>query len=338
MMISFGPHTQGVFHQVGGGHRALAFDVRRARFEAHDVLLLKLKLGRVLDRDDALAVRNEAGQRIEQRRFTGAGAAGDDHVEAGLDAAFEQHHHLRREGLEVEQVFELERVGAEAANRNRGAVERQRRNDRVHTAAVRQAGIDHRADFVHAAADLRHDAVDDLHQVSVVAEHDAGFFHLAAAFDVDVLWAVDQDIADRMVLEQHLERAEAEGFIEHFLDEPVAFAAVEEVILGIAEVLDDQADFAAEHVALKFADSRQVKLVHQLGVDASLERFEVAALVLFARAERRCGFGGGITSIQPVRVSRVGRCDGTFGAGRGVDVWVFGPASNENIAHVKCAL
>ena len=33
-----------------------------------------------------------------------------------------------------------------------------------------QAGIDHRADFVDAAADLRHDAVDDLHQVGVVAE------------------------------------------------------------------------------------------------------------------------------------------------------------------------
>ena len=84
---SFGPHTQGVFHQVGGGDCALAFDVRRARFQPHDVVLLELKFGRVLDRDDAVAVRNEAGQRVEQRRFTGAGAAGDDHVQAGLDAA-----------------------------------------------------------------------------------------------------------------------------------------------------------------------------------------------------------------------------------------------------------
>ncbi len=72
--------------------------------------------------------------------------------------------------LVVQQVFELERVGAEAANRDAGAVEGQRRNDRVHAGAVRQAGVDHRADFVDAAADLRHDAVDDLHQVLVVAE------------------------------------------------------------------------------------------------------------------------------------------------------------------------
>ena len=41
---SFGPHTQGVPHQVGGGDRALAFDVRRARFQPHDVLLLQLQV------------------------------------------------------------------------------------------------------------------------------------------------------------------------------------------------------------------------------------------------------------------------------------------------------
>ena len=53
----FGPHTQGVFHQVGGGDRALAFDVRRARFQPHDVVLLQLQFGRVFDRDDAVVVR-----------------------------------------------------------------------------------------------------------------------------------------------------------------------------------------------------------------------------------------------------------------------------------------
>ena len=36
--------------------RALAFDVRRPRFEPHDVLLVQLQLGGVLDGDDALAL------------------------------------------------------------------------------------------------------------------------------------------------------------------------------------------------------------------------------------------------------------------------------------------
>jgi hypothetical protein len=91
-----------------------------------------------------------------------------------------------------------------------------------------------------------------------------------------------------MVLEQHFEGAESEGFVEHFLDEAVALAAVEEMILGIAEVLDDETDFAAEYVALQLADAGEVKLVHELGVDAALEALEVAALVFVARARRWC--------------------------------------------------
>ena len=60
---------------------ALAFDVRRPRLELHDVPLLQLQLGRVLDRDDPLGVRDERRQRVEQRRLSAAGAAADDDVE-----------------------------------------------------------------------------------------------------------------------------------------------------------------------------------------------------------------------------------------------------------------
>ena len=66
---SFGPHTQGVFHQVGGGDRAFAFDVRRPRFQPHDVLLLKLQFGGVFDRDDALVAGNEARKRVRAASF-----------------------------------------------------------------------------------------------------------------------------------------------------------------------------------------------------------------------------------------------------------------------------
>ena len=41
-----------------------------------------------------------------------------------------------------------------------------------------------RRGFIDAPADLRHDAVDDLQQMVVVAELDVGLFQLAAAFDV----------------------------------------------------------------------------------------------------------------------------------------------------------
>ena len=55
-----GAHTQGVAHQVALRHLALAFQAGRARLQAHDVALLQPQLRRVLDRDDALRVRNEA--------------------------------------------------------------------------------------------------------------------------------------------------------------------------------------------------------------------------------------------------------------------------------------
>ena len=60
-----------------------------------------------------------------------------------------------------------------------------------------------------------------------------------------------EDIADRRVLEQHFERAEAEGLVEHLVDEAFALHAVEQRVFGIAQALDDEADFAAERIALR---------------------------------------------------------------------------------------
>ena len=108
--------------------------------------------------------------------------------------------------------------------------------------------------------------------------------HLAAALDVDLVRPVDEDVADRRVLEQHLQRAEAERLVEHLVDEPLALHAVEQRVFGVAQALDDQADLAAERVALQVADARQVELVDQLAVDEPLELLE-ALVVLPVRAD-----------------------------------------------------
>ena len=95
------------------------FDVRRSGFEANDVVLLELQFGRVLNGHDTVRIGNEARQRVEKRRFARARAAGDDDVQSGLDRAFQQHDHFRREGLVVEQVFQLQRIGAESPDGKR---------------------------------------------------------------------------------------------------------------------------------------------------------------------------------------------------------------------------
>ncbi len=58
-------------------------DVGGARLEAHDVGLLKRKLGSVFDCQHALAMTDIARKRIEERSLAGTRAAGDDHVKGG---------------------------------------------------------------------------------------------------------------------------------------------------------------------------------------------------------------------------------------------------------------
>ncbi len=96
-----GPHAQRVADQVADGDRALALDVGRPGLQPDDVVLLQLQLDGVLDGDDPLALGDEGGQHVEQRRLPGAGAAGDDDVEPGLDAGVQQLGHLRRQGAEA---------------------------------------------------------------------------------------------------------------------------------------------------------------------------------------------------------------------------------------------
>ena len=55
-----GTHTQGVDDQLPLADGALAFDVGRPGFEPRHVFLVQLQLRGVLDRDDALALGDEA--------------------------------------------------------------------------------------------------------------------------------------------------------------------------------------------------------------------------------------------------------------------------------------
>ena len=53
---------------------AFAFNVRRPGFQAHDMFLLHLQFGRILDSHDPLIVRDVTGQHVQQRRLAGAGS------------------------------------------------------------------------------------------------------------------------------------------------------------------------------------------------------------------------------------------------------------------------
>ena len=77
-----GTHTQAVPDQVAHGDLALAFQVRRARFESHDMRLLQLQFGGVFAGDDAFFGVDVGGQAVEQRGLARTGTAGDQDVAA----------------------------------------------------------------------------------------------------------------------------------------------------------------------------------------------------------------------------------------------------------------
>ena len=64
-----GSHPQGVAHKVANLDRTLALDVGGTGLKPNHVRLPELKLGRVLDRDDPLVRRDEAGEDVEKGRL-----------------------------------------------------------------------------------------------------------------------------------------------------------------------------------------------------------------------------------------------------------------------------
>ena len=74
---SFWSHAQAVSDEVAHGDLARALEDRRTRLEPHHVGLLKLKLRRVLARDNSFVGFNIVRQAVEQGRLARASAARD---------------------------------------------------------------------------------------------------------------------------------------------------------------------------------------------------------------------------------------------------------------------
>ena len=210
-----GTHTQAVDEQLPLADRALAFDVRRPRFQPDNVLLRKLQFGGILDRDQRARSCGMYCERIFRKVVLPAPvppeirmlirartAAASISIISGGDT------------LQLHQLVRSQRTGAETADGQSRAVERQRRNDRIDTRAVGQARIHHRRRLIHPAAYARDDAVDDLQQVAIVAERRIGLLEHAAFLNEHMVLAVDQDVGDLWIAQQRLERAQTEDLIQ----------------------------------------------------------------------------------------------------------------------------
>ena len=175
-----GSHVQPVAQQVPDGDLAQALEVRRARLELHDVRLVELQLGGILDGDDPLVLGDERRQDVEGRRLARAGAAGHEDVEPCLDADAQELEHLGRRRPEADEVVDRDRLCRELPHRDDRTDQRQRFDDRVDARAIGQPRVHARARCVDPPAERGDDPVDDAQDVLVVQEVAVDPFDLAA--------------------------------------------------------------------------------------------------------------------------------------------------------------
>ena len=247
----------------------------------------------------------------------GARAAGQEDVQARLDAGPQEVEHLGRRGAEADEVVDAV-ADRELADGDDRPDERERLDDGVDAGAIGQTGIHPRARLVDVATEGRDDAVDDVEHVLVVAERDLDPLDLAGTLDVDAVRAVDHDLVDAGIGQERLDGSEAGDLIQHALDEPHPVGTREAQLVRVDEVLDEVVDDAAELLA----DLRRVRQVdaRSQGVDdLGLEAVADLEERLFAcgepRGERQAALDG---HGYPLATRPAGRSGGTWG---GVLLW-----------------
>ena len=266
-----GAHAEGVDHQVALRDGAGALDIGGAGFQADHVVLLQLQLGGVLDGDDALLFGDEPREGVEHGGLAGAGPARDHDIEARLHAAAHEIEHAGGQSFVAQKFFGGEDFLSVAADGEDGADQRERRDDGADARAVEEAGIDDGRRVVDAAAHGGHDALDDHAHMGLVLEADIGFDDAAGALDVDVVEAVDHDVADGGVFEERLQGAEAENFVEDFLDEPLALDEGHGKRLFDDQLFDYGADLAADAVFVEVLELIGRERIEKFLVNVTLQ-------------------------------------------------------------------
>ena len=185
---------------------------------------------------------------VQKRRLARTGTAGDEHVQLPSHALSEELGGLLGDRSQAHQVRERERVAGELSDRQRRPAQRERRDDRVDAAAVRQTGIHHRRRLVDASAHLRDDSVDDAEEMRVVEERCFRLLDHAAPLDEELVVAVDHDLRHRRVVQERLQRPVAEDVVRDLPLEPRTFARAERRLFGIQLLADELADARPELV------------------------------------------------------------------------------------------
>src|ERR1700733_1316913 len=323
-----GPHAQGVAHQVADRDLALALDVGRARLERHEVGMVQLQLGGILDRHDAFALGDEVGEDVEQGGLARAGAARDHHVLAVLDGDLHELDHLGAGRSKSHEILGPELALGELADGDARSLQSERRDHGIHARAVLQARIHHRGTLVDAPADRGDDALNDAGHRAVAGEGHREALEHPGALDEDLIGAVDHDLGHRVVREQRLEQAESDGLIAHGGDERRAV----EVLRNLGHALDKLANQLLRATAkLRIRHAVHVDPAHVEGLEQPIvQDLAPHERVVLGRARRQVGERGRPGSRDGGGCDRGGAVGGRRRCGFGLGVLAT-PARGEGM-------
>src|SRR5712692_2152859 len=179
--------------------------------------MAQLELCGVLDGHDALRLRDEFRERVEERCLSTAGAAADDDVGARRHGRREEARGLWADRVERDEILKAEQLW-ELADRDRRSLQGERRDDDVHAEPrFRYACVDRGARLVDAPPEPPQDPLDDRHDVRLVVERDVGALDDPVALDEHLARCVDHDLLDLGVVKQRLDRAVAEHVVDDVL-------------------------------------------------------------------------------------------------------------------------
>ena len=108
-------------------------------------------------------------------------------------------------------------------------------------------------------------------QVAIVFEAHQRLLQDAVALNVNGFVVVDQNIGDRWILQERLQRTESEDLVENFLDDPVLFDQAERRLLFLHQLRYRGADFRAHPLPGHRGQSLEIDPVQQLAVQRELE-------------------------------------------------------------------
>ena len=242
------------------------------------MLLLELQFRGVFNGDDAVGVGNVSREDIQQSCLAGASSAGHQDIETSLDHNREQFEHRLGQGLVLNHLSRRDRVASKPADGEARTVDGQGWNDGIDARSVGQAGVDHGRRFVDASPHAGDDALDNLHEVGIVLEGQAGQFEFAGALNVDAVETVHQDIGNIRIFEQRLEWTEAEYLIENLARQALALGKAQGHNFAVHGIPNDHQHFVSGGIAGDFAQFFQVKAIEDLAMQVGFYLLVIGAL------------------------------------------------------------